>query len=114
MLAQLKDLTARMRRHLRHLFLSLLLIPGHLTALDAGDTGNPILDPIFGFFRSIWQGLSNLWTSLVRAISNWFWVVLNYKYMGIPVGPLLFIAIGVGALMMVWGFWKLRQFLRTD
>ncbi len=76
--------------------------------------GNPILDPIFSFFSSIWSGLSNLWNGLVSAINNWFVAVWNYKYMGIPVGPLLFIAIGVGALMMIWGFWQVRKWLRTD
>ena len=76
--------------------------------------GNPILDPIFSFFQSIWNGLSNLWNGLVNAINSWFYAVWHYNYMGIPVGPLLFIAISIVALMMVWGFFKLRSWLRTD
>ena len=75
---------------------------------------NPILDPIFGFFSAIWSGLTNLWYAFVSAVSDWFSAVWNYKYAGIPVGPVMFIAISLLAVGMIWGFFKLRQFLRTS
>ena len=75
--------------------------------------GNPILDPILSFFRSIWNGLSSLWNGLVGAIVHWFNVVFNYTYAGIPFGPVIFVAILVLAFFMIWGFFKLRRWLRS-
>ncbi len=92
------------------IFFTLFLLTTYLRTFG----GNPILDPIFNFFKSIWNGLSNLWNGLVSAINNWFHAVWNVNYMGIPVGPLLFVAISVGALFMLWGFMKLRKYLRTS
>ena len=79
--------------------------------------GNVILDPIFNFFKSIWSGFSDMWKNFTSAVGNWFTTVFSYKYggpNGIPVGPLLFLAILVAGFLIVWGFFKVRQWTRTD
>jgi len=103
-----------MRQYLRHLYFALFLIPGQLVRSTTLDTDNPILQPIFDFFSSIWTGLSNLWTGLTDAINNWFTSVLSYTYMGIPVGPLIMIGIVILSGAMIWGFFKLRQFMQDE
>ena len=76
--------------------------------------GNPIIDPIIAFFRSIWNGLAAIWRGLAGAIIHWFNAVFNYNYAGIPIGPVIFVAISIMAFFMIWGFMKLRRYLRTD
>ncbi len=76
--------------------------------------GNPILDPIFSFFSAIWNGLANMWNGLVAAIVNWFSAVWSYQYLGIPVGPVLFIGMLILAFVMIWGFVKLKELFGDD
>lgn len=116
MLGKLRTLTARIRQYLRHLYFALFLIPGQLirsTALASND-GSSFLQPIFDFFSAIWGDLTSLFGNLTNAISSWFYAVWSFKYDNIPVGPLLFVGLTIGALFMLWGFMQIRRYLRTN
>ncbi len=105
-------------------FFSLFLLPGlvisphginpHNFALSTLSNDNPLLKPIFDFFGAIWDNLSKLVSGLTDAINNWFSAVWNVQWNDIPVGPVIFIGLIIISLAMIWGFFKLRQFTRTD